>query len=190
MLRRVLRFALYGSLAVLMSPIYVPKLLHLVAFVTDRPVAVDGRATGYRVEEGAAPMAAMRSGSGRRVTIESDGRGHFQTDAAINGRSVPVLIDTGATSVALRQEDVSRLGLRQPMPSDYTVPIATANGQGGPRHPRRGPDRRREGAQGRGAGDARAGARHQSPRHELHAPPLQRRNGRRPPDLRRVTART
>ena len=129
MLRRVLRFALYGSLAVLMSPIYVPKLLHFVAFVTDRPVAVDGRATGYRVEEGAAPMAAMRSGTGRRVTIESDGRGHFQTDAAINGRTVPVLIDTGATSVALRQEDVARLGLRQPMPSDYTVPIATANGQ-------------------------------------------------------------
>ena len=128
MLRRVLRWALFVSLAVLMSPVYVPKLLHVVAFVTDRPVAVDEKATGYRVEEGFGAVSSPRSSGGRRVTLEADGRGHFQTEATINGRSVPVLIDTGATSVALRFEDMSRLGIRAPLPSEYTVPIATANG--------------------------------------------------------------
>lgn len=128
MLRNVLRLALVISLAVLMSPAYVPALLHVVAFVTERPVAVDSRASGYSVEEGAGSVAAIRSGGGRRVTLTADARGHFETDAQINGKAVPVLIDTGATSVALRHEDVGRLGLRPPMPSDYTVPIATANG--------------------------------------------------------------
>ena len=128
MVRNLLRLALVISLAVLMSPAYMPALLHVVAFVTERPVAVDGRAVGYSVEEGRAPMAAMRAGNGRRVTLESDARGHFQTEAAINGKSVAVLIDTGATSVALRGEDVGRLGLRPPLPSDFTVAISTANG--------------------------------------------------------------
>ena len=129
MFRNSLRAALLVSIAVLMSPAYMPALLHVVAFVTERPVGVDNRAVGYRVEEGAgAPAAAARSGSGRRVTLDADSRGHFLTDASINGKSIGVMVDTGATSVALRHEDVSRLGLRPVMPSDYTVPISTANG--------------------------------------------------------------
>lgn len=128
MLRNVLRLALLISFAVLMSPVYVPALLHVVAFVTERPVSLDTRATGYSVQENEAAAAGARSGSGRRVTLEADARGHFETEATINGKRIAVLIDTGATSVALRHEDVGRLGLRPPMPSDYTVPISTANG--------------------------------------------------------------
>ena len=128
MLRNLLRMVLVISFAVMMSPVYMPALLHLVAFVTERPVAVDSRATGYSVQEAEEPAAAIRSGGGRRVTLSADARGHFETEASINGRLLPVLIDTGATSVALRREDVGRLGLRPPMPSEYTVPISTANG--------------------------------------------------------------
>ena len=62
------------------------------------------------------------------MTLESDSRGHFQAEAAINGRTAVVLIDTGATSVALRAEDAGRFGLKAILPADYTVPIATANG--------------------------------------------------------------
>lgn len=128
MLRNLLRLSLLISLVVLMSPAYIPALLHVVAWVTERPVALDGRATGYSVQEGEGALAKVHVGGGRRVTLEADARGHFETEATINGKTVPVLIDTGATSVALRHEDVGRLGLRPPMPSDYTVPIATANG--------------------------------------------------------------
>ena len=128
-LRNYLRGALLLAIAILMSPAYLPGLLHVVAYVTERPVGVDNRAVGYRVEEGPrAPATVASSVSGRRVTLESDPRGHFNTEAQINGKSIGVMVDTGATSVALRHEDLPRLGLRPVMPSDYTVPISTAAG--------------------------------------------------------------
>ncbi|TBW39232.1 TIGR02281 family clan AA aspartic protease [Siculibacillus lacustris] len=128
MFRNTLRAALLLCLLVLMSPAYMPALLHVVAFVTERPVTVDTRAVGYRVEEGAGAPSRAAESSGRSVTLRADPRGHFQTEATINGRAIDVMVDTGATSVALRQEDLMRLGLRPVLPSAYTVPIATANG--------------------------------------------------------------
>ncbi len=128
MFRNTLRLALLVCLVVLMSPAYMPALLHVVAFVTERPVTVDSRAVGYRVEEGERTASGRLEARGRRVTLTADPRGHFQTDAQINGRTGEVMVDTGATSVALRQEDIGRLGLRPVPPSAYTVPISTANG--------------------------------------------------------------
>ena len=128
MYRNTLRLTLLGALLALMSPAYLPWLVHVVAYVTERPVAMDTRAVGYRVEEGSGAASSAASAPGRRVTLRADARGHFQAAASINGRSIPVMVDTGATSVALRHEDAAALGVRPPMPSDYTVPIATANG--------------------------------------------------------------
>lgn len=53
--------------------------------------------------------------------------GHFMTKADINGTAVGVLIDTGATAVALSYEDAQTAGLR-PASLDYEIPVATANG--------------------------------------------------------------
>lgn len=127
MYRNALRLILLGALLALMSPAYVPLLVHVVAFVTERPIAMESRAVGYRVEEGTG-AAHLVDTSGRRVTLRADPRGHYQTEAAINGRSIAVMVDTGATSVALRHEDAGLLGLRPLLPTDYTVPISTANG--------------------------------------------------------------
>jgi len=55
--------------------------------------------------------------------------GHFSATADINGRNIKVLVDTGATAVALSYEDALAVGLR-PRSLDYTVKIATANGVG------------------------------------------------------------
>ena len=127
--RNLFRAALLVAFVALFSPAWLPGLLHVVAYVTERPVGVDDRAVGYRVEEGPrAPATVARSGSGRRVTLEADGRGHYTTEAQINGHSITVMVDTGATSVAVRNEDLIRLGMRPMMPSEYTVPISTANG--------------------------------------------------------------
>ena len=38
--------------------------------------------------------------------------GHFMTTASINGRDIQVLVDTGATAVALRYEDAEAAGLK------------------------------------------------------------------------------
>lgn len=53
--------------------------------------------------------------------------GHFITKAEINGRDIDVMVDTGATAVALSYEDAETAGLR-PSSLDYTITVSTANG--------------------------------------------------------------
>lgn len=66
--------------------------------------------------------------SGRVARIRMDSRGHFVTKAKMNGRSIEVLVDTGATSVAIDEKTARRLGIRLKN-SDYKYEVATANGR-------------------------------------------------------------
>lgn len=59
--------------------------------------------------------------------LKANHGGHFITDADINGTAVKVLVDTGATAVALSYEDAQDVGLR-PSSLEYNVPVSTANG--------------------------------------------------------------
>ena len=59
--------------------------------------------------------------------LKADSRGHFIVTAEINGSDIMVLVDTGASAVALSYEDASNAGLR-PSSLDFNIPIATANG--------------------------------------------------------------
>jgi aspartyl protease family protein len=75
-------------------------------------------------------QAAPSPSSGyRTVTLNSDGRGHFQVDARVEGRSIDFLVDTGASSIALRESSAAKLGIH-PSASDYSVRMQTANGVG------------------------------------------------------------
>jgi aspartyl protease family protein len=75
----------------------------------------------------AAPASV--SAGGRTVTLHSDGRGHFQVDARVDGRHIDFMVDTGASMIALRETSAARLGIH-PTPRDYTVRTQTANGVG------------------------------------------------------------
>jgi aspartyl protease family protein len=70
------------------------------------------------------PVAAS---FGSVVEIRAGRNGHFNTEAEINGRPVEVMIDTGATVVALSYEDAERAGLYI-SESDFTGAVSTANG--------------------------------------------------------------
>lgn len=61
--------------------------------------------------------------------LEAGSGGHFVTKADINGQEIVVLVDTGATAVALSYEDAEAAGLK-PHALDYTVKVSTANGEG------------------------------------------------------------
>jgi aspartyl protease family protein len=63
----------------------------------------------------------------RTATVRDDARGHFQVEGVVQGRRVDFLVDTGASSVTLRERDASRLGIN-PAPRDYTGRASTANG--------------------------------------------------------------
>lgn len=47
----------------------------------------------------------------REASIAADGRGQYLASALIDGQEAPVMIDTGATVVALTAETAARLGL-------------------------------------------------------------------------------
>jgi aspartyl protease family protein len=53
--------------------------------------------------------------------------GHFWTDARVDGRRIEFVVDTGASTISLRESDAARLGVR-PAQRDYTVKVNTANG--------------------------------------------------------------
>ncbi|MFZ5672208.1 MAG: retropepsin-like aspartic protease family protein [Pseudomonadota bacterium] len=59
--------------------------------------------------------------------LKADRNGHYITEADINGTAILVMVDTGATGVALSYEDAEKAGLR-PRGLDFDIPINTANG--------------------------------------------------------------
>jgi len=61
------------------------------------------------------------------VEIEAESSGHFSTEAEINGRAIAVMVDTGATMVALSYEDAERAGIYL-NDADFTRAVSTANG--------------------------------------------------------------
>ena len=63
----------------------------------------------------------------RTVTLTSGPGGHFQSPVRIDGRWMHFLVDTGASSIALRERDAAQLGIH-PSARDYNVQVSTANG--------------------------------------------------------------
>lgn len=65
--------------------------------------------------------------AGRVARIERDRRGHFIASAKLNGRTMDVLVDTGATLVAINETTARRLGI--PLKeADFRYRVRTANG--------------------------------------------------------------
>jgi aspartyl protease family protein len=65
---------------------------------------------------------------GRTVEVARTGAGDFAIASEINGAHVHMVLDTGASSVVLTQEDAKAAGLPIAL-LDYTVSIDTANGR-------------------------------------------------------------
>ena len=65
---------------------------------------------------------------GRMVEVARTGDGDFAIAAQINGARVHMVLDTGASSVVLTQDDARSAGLPLDL-LDYSVSIDTANGR-------------------------------------------------------------
>ena len=61
------------------------------------------------------------------VELKAGHNGHFLVEADVNGRGIDVMVDTGASVVALTYEDAERVGIF-PKYSDFTHKVSTANG--------------------------------------------------------------
>ncbi|GHD10239.1 TIGR02281 family clan AA aspartic protease [Tianweitania populi] len=73
------------------------------------------------------PLSVTDSEGNVTVTVEKTGSGHFEARAAINGKPVQVMVDTGASMTVLTVEDARSIGLDVEA-LNFTVPVSTANG--------------------------------------------------------------
>lgn len=90
----------------------------------------DFRNVGHRLFGGLIPGMTV-------VTTTADGRqqvilnkridGHFTADVEIDGKTIPMLVDSGASRVTLTARDAARIGLEGAALS-YTAMVTTANG--------------------------------------------------------------
>ena len=67
-----------------------------------------------------------RGGSGKRIVLMADSRGHFVNSGTINGRVMQYMVDTGASTVAIGRSDADRMGLNYK--NGQPVRMSTANG--------------------------------------------------------------
>lgn len=88
---------------------------------------VDGSRQVLRV--GQSPIHVTPSGgdtSGRRIVIGASSAGHYVTQGQINGKTIAMVVDTGATLLSIGEPDAQRLGLDYR--SGQRLRIVTANG--------------------------------------------------------------
>lgn len=76
----------------------------------------------YYYEQAPKSVIEIQSGT---VTIKSDRQGHYWLNGSINGKSVKLMIDTGATLMAIPGGMADKLGLVR----YYPITMDTANGQ-------------------------------------------------------------
>ncbi len=74
-----------------------------------------------------APPADRQQTASRQVEVKAERDGHFYVDAEVNFRPVRLMVDTGATVVALRVSDAAAAGIRV-RDADFVNPVQTANG--------------------------------------------------------------
>lgn len=91
-----------------------------------------GKLGDRRPVQGAASGSAFAatqppSASPTAIALHADRNGHFLANAVVDGRSLPMLVDTGATSCTFTEEAAARLGIAL-SPRDFTLTTMTANG--------------------------------------------------------------
>lgn len=93
-------------------------------------VALDGLRDKPPIVASATIIAPTETlaGSPSAAAVVKSPDGHYWAEATVNGKRVRLLVDTGATAVALTIPDAQRLGIN---PSDlaYDAAVMTANGK-------------------------------------------------------------
>ena len=100
----------------------IMPLLSLSALAADPPMP----SVAYPSSPVQSGMSAGMGG-GRQAAAVRSRNGHFYFNASANDSTIPMMVDTGATSIVLRYEDAERAGLN-PSTLSYNVPSNTANG--------------------------------------------------------------
>ncbi len=102
----------------------------VLALVTGYQYRYELQDVGHRITAGLIPGSPIstRDGEGLvSVTLAKAENGHFEVRGLVNGKTIPFMIDTGASSIVLSANDARRAGI-DPDKLTYSTPIMTANG--------------------------------------------------------------
>ena len=75
------------------------------------PVSYSGTFETHGRDQADRSARQTASANGEAVVLERAEDGHFYADAEINGTTIRFMVDTGATSVALTEQDAATLGI-------------------------------------------------------------------------------
>ncbi len=133
----MLRFALSMLVAVVVVALFAGAVINGKLRI---PLSFPRPAAAVAVQEAAVapvpaplPPATVQTNSSDSsldtIEIAPDRMGNYETDIEIYGRTIHVMIDTGATYLALSAQDADAIGLH-PTPDDFHYRTSTANGTG------------------------------------------------------------
>ena len=77
---------------------------------------------------GSAMTVEQSTGGVTEVRIRKRLDGHFTATVKVNGKSISMIVDTGASTIVLRPEDAKKAGIDVSRLT-YRVPVLTANGR-------------------------------------------------------------
>lgn len=112
-------------------PLLIMALASLA--LPSRVAALDASTLTPRIGETVQEFEARRRGvkparpADDTITVTADSKGHFYLVPSLNGEPVRMVVDTGASVVALTYEDAERIGARL-SPQDFKIRMSTANG--------------------------------------------------------------
>ena len=86
----------------------------------------DANGVWQRVTGELSPATPLERNGGQVVLHRADD-GHFHADTTVNGNTVRMLVDTGASTIALSAEDAARIGIDVDA-LEFTTFVSTANG--------------------------------------------------------------
>ena len=77
---------------------------------------------------GSAMTVEQSSGGLTEVRIRKRLDGHFTANVEVNGKTISMIVDTGASTIVLRPQDAKKAGI-DTSSLTYRVPVLTANGR-------------------------------------------------------------
>ena len=105
-------------------------LLVILVFMAGYEYRYELQDVASRVSGGIVPGSplSITDGDGRTiVTLRQRMDGHFEANVDVNGRTIGMIVDTGATSTVLTAADAERAGF-DPSALVFNIPVSTANG--------------------------------------------------------------
>lgn len=123
----MLRYVFFLLVVACVAAWYGPQALKTPA---DHQRAESGKArsgSGASVRRTAARSGSTQTSSGRKVQLKKGRGGHYRADVRVNGRKFKMMVDTGASLIALTAKDAKRMGV-YPNRDKFVYQTRTANG--------------------------------------------------------------